>query len=58
LNALFLYGSDFEYCLENLQIPLLQNEFSFSRQSREGGYSNTGIRMIRYLPDFTVELLP
>lgn len=58
LNALFLYGSDFEYCLENLQIPLLQNDFSFSRQSREGGYSNTGIRMIRYLPDFTVELLP
>jgi len=58
LNALFLYGSDFEYCLENLQIPLLQNEFSFSRQSREGGYSNTGIRMIRYQPDFTVELLP
>lgn len=58
LNAMFLYGPDFEYCLDNLQIPLLQNHFSFYRRSPESGYSNTGIRMIRYLPDFTVELLP
>jgi hypothetical protein len=58
LNAMFLYGPDFEYCLDNLQIPLLQNRFSFYRQSPESGYSNTGIRMIRYLPDFTVALLP
>ncbi len=58
LNGLFLYGPDFEPCLDNLQIPLLQNKFSFSRKSPDSGYSNTGIRMIRYLPDFTVELLP
>jgi len=58
LNAMFLYGPDFEYCLQDLQIPLLQNHFSFTRQSPEDGYSNTGIRMIRYMPDFTVELLP
>ncbi|MFA5444265.1 MAG: LysM peptidoglycan-binding domain-containing protein [Bacteroidales bacterium] len=58
LNAMFLYGSDFEFCLDNLHIPLLQNKFSFSRRSPESGYSNTGIRMIRYLPDFTVALLP
>lgn len=58
LNGMFLYGPEFEYCLENLQVPLLQNNFSFFRESPRSGFSNMGIRVIRYLPDFTVELLP
>lgn len=58
LDALFQYGPDFEDCIENFQLPLLQNEFTFVKTSPEGGYSNTGTRVVRYLPDFTVELLP
>ncbi|HOG24701.1 MAG TPA: LysM peptidoglycan-binding domain-containing protein [Bacteroidales bacterium] len=58
LDALFQYGPSFEDCIENVRVPLLQNEFTFVRSVPEGGYSNTGTRVVRYLPDFTVELLP
>ncbi|MBP6867835.1 MAG: LysM peptidoglycan-binding domain-containing protein [Bacteroidales bacterium] len=58
LDALFRYGPDFEDCMENVRVPLLQNEFNFIKTMPEGGYSNTGTRVVRYRPDFTVELLP
>lgn len=58
MYALFRYGRHFENCLESIHLPLLQTEISFLRKSGEGGYSNIGTKIIRYRPDFTVELLP
>lgn len=58
MYALNRYGKHFEDCLENLQLPLLQTKISFLKKSGKGGYSNISTRIIRYRPDFTVELLP
>ena len=58
MNALFRYGPDFEDCIDSLDIPLLQSEYSFRKNEPDGGYSNTEARLIRYLPDYTVTLLP
>jgi len=58
LNALFQYGPDFEDCISNISVPLLQNRFTFVKTLAGGGFSNTGTRVVRYRPDFTIELLP
>jgi hypothetical protein len=58
MNALFRYGPDFEDCIDSLDVPLLQSEYSFRKNEPDGGYSNTEARLIRYLPDYTVTLLP
>lgn len=58
LQALFLYGPDFEECITSLRVPLLQTDLSFVRETREHGFSNSGVRVIRYLPNYAIELLP
>ncbi|MDD2538806.1 MAG: LysM peptidoglycan-binding domain-containing protein [Bacteroidales bacterium] len=58
LNALYRLGPRFENCLDTLKLPGLQNGFWFSRNEAGSGFSNKGVRVVRYLPDFTVELLP
>ena len=57
LNALYRLGPRFENCLDTLKLPGLQNGFWFSGMRPEA-VSNKGVRVVRYLPDFTVELLP
>ncbi|NLA16002.1 MAG: LysM peptidoglycan-binding domain-containing protein [Bacteroidales bacterium] len=56
LQALFLYGPHFEDCIESLRLPSLQTHFSFVRKSPEHGFSNTGVRVIHYLPNFSISL--
>lgn len=46
LNAMFHYGINFEACLENMQLPLIQNEFDFVQQPN-GGYINHHWQLIR-----------
>ncbi|MFY9115574.1 MAG: LysM peptidoglycan-binding domain-containing protein [Bacteroidales bacterium] len=58
LQALYQYGPHFEDCLDNLHLPLLQTRLSFVRKDPGHGFINTGVRMVRYLPDYSIELLP
>ncbi|MCL2727004.1 MAG: ABC transporter substrate-binding protein [Bacteroidales bacterium] len=59
LSALYSNGPHFECCLEQGFIPAqpLQSQFRFQRVSPDGGFVNTGSRVIRYLPDYRIEIL-
>ena len=59
LNALYTKGFHFEYCVEQGAIPArpLQSVFQFQKVSPDGGFINIGSRVIRYLPDFRIEIL-
>lgn len=58
LQALYQYGPHFEDCIGALQVPLLQTHLSFVRKDPDHGFTNTGVRVIRYKPDYSIELLP
>lgn len=55
LNALYFYGKDFNKCLPNLNIDLLQGNYYFKKVSPAGGYMNQGVSVISYNRDFKVE---
>lgn len=55
LNALYFYGKDFNNCLPNLNIDLLQGNYYFKKVSPAGGYMNQGVSVISYNRDFEVE---
>ena len=59
LRALYTHGPTFEYCIEQGVIPAtpLQSNFRFQKVGPSGGFINTGTRIIRYLPDFRIEIL-
>jgi LysM repeat protein len=47
LNALFLYGNDFEKCLDDFEIHLIQTKFNFEHL-KGSGYQNTCWNIGRY----------
>ena len=55
LNAVHLYGKDFEDCLPYMKINLLQGNYYFKRVSQGGGYMNEGVSVISYNRNFEVE---
>jgi hypothetical protein len=59
LHALHTKGPSFEYCMEQGLIPAkpLQSNFRFEKVAPDGGYINTGMRIIRYLPDYRIEVV-
>ena len=59
LRALYTKGPTFEYCMEQGILPAqpLQSNFRFQRVSPDGGFINTDTRVIRYLPDYRIEIL-
>lgn len=58
LNALFRFGPRFEGCIDQLDGSLLQSNYVFTRENLDDGFCNNSVRLIRYLPDYTVTLLP
>ena len=59
IRALLTKGPMFDNCMEQGYIPALplQSNFRFQKASAEGGFINTGTRIIRYLPDFKIEVI-
>ena len=59
LRALYTKGPSFEQCIEQNLIPAqpLQSNFRFQKTGPNGGYINTDTRVIRYLPDYRIEVL-
>jgi hypothetical protein len=55
LNALYLYGKDFENCLPYMNTKLLQGNYSFKKVSQSGGFMNEGVSVISYNRNFEVE---
>jgi hypothetical protein len=47
LYALMYYGNDFEDCLDEISIPLLQNQLRFKKIDG-GGYDNVNWNVLQY----------
>ena len=59
LRALYTKGPSFEHCIEQGVVPAqpLQSNFRFQKTNPNGGFINTDARIIRYLPDYRIEVL-
>ncbi len=55
LNALHLYGKDFQECLPYMNVNLVQGNYYFKKVSSSGGYMNRGVSVISYTRNFDVE---
>jgi hypothetical protein len=47
LSALLTYGKDFEGCINELRVPLIQNQFHFEHRD-DGGYDNINWNILQY----------
>ena len=56
ITALEQYGNSFAPCMNHLNVDLLLTHYNFLKTGE--GFSNRAIYMIRYLPDYTIEVLP
>lgn len=54
LNALKLYGKDFNECLPYMPANLVQGDYRFEKVSRFGGFMNQGASVILYEKDYDV----
>lgn len=52
LGTLMNYGKDFERCLDEISVPLIQNQFHFERNG-EDGYDNLNWNVLQYF-DYTL----
>lgn len=57
LNALKNYGHDFQDCLPNLYLQLLESNFNFVKLGEKGGYENNGIFILHYNQDNDVKIV-
>ena len=55
INALKTYGKNFEYCLDDYNVHLIQSNFKFKHISNWGGMYNTGLFILNFTPDFRLE---
>lgn len=54
LSAMKKYGVDFQYCLPQLHVNLLQSDYSFERVGSNGGYENRSIYLLYYSKNFDI----
>jgi hypothetical protein len=52
LGALMDYGRDFEKCLDDMRVPLIQNQFRFENKG-DDGYDNQNWNVLQYF-DYTL----
>lgn len=57
LTALYNYGHDFQDCLHNLDLNLLQSDFNFVKMGENGGYENNGTFILHYNQDNDVKIV-
>lgn len=55
LNALKVYGKDFEDCLPYLHVDLIQGNYHFEKVSQTGGYMNQGVSVVSYKENYEVK---
>ncbi|MHC1704260.1 MAG: LysM peptidoglycan-binding domain-containing protein [Tenuifilaceae bacterium] len=54
LKAMKKYGLDFKYCLNSLNVELLQSNYQFIQQSDIDGFENKSIFLIHYRSDYEI----
>jgi ABC-type branched-subunit amino acid transport system substrate-binding protein len=54
MNALMDYGRGFKRCLDDIRIPLIQNQYHFVRKG-DGGYDNTYWNILQYSDYFLLK---
>jgi len=57
LTALKNYGHNFQDCLPNLKVQLLQSDFNFVKLGDKGGYENNGTFILHYNQDNDVKVV-
>jgi LysM repeat protein len=58
IHAVHSFGADFGGCLPYLKIPLTTSSFNFKRENNWSGFTNTGVKFIRYNRNYTVDVVP
>ena len=56
MSALFNYGKEFARYLPSLKVDLMQGDFSFKKVGPDGGYLNGGLFILKYTPDYRIEM--
>ncbi len=56
INALKTYGKNFEYCLDDYKVYLIQSNFKFKHISNWGGMYNTGLFILNFTPDYKLKV--
>jgi LysM repeat protein len=54
LSALMNYGNNFEGCIYNHNIDLLQANYKFVKWYRQSGYENIGVDIIKYYEGYNI----
>lgn len=54
LSALAKYGPNFEGCLSNYKVDLIQSDFHFAPSSNGAGTMNNSVNIVRYNKDYTI----
>jgi LysM repeat protein len=55
LSAMKQYGVDFQYCLPNHNVELLQSNYHFERVSSTSGFENQSVYIIQYTRDYEIQ---
>lgn len=55
LGALFNYGPEFSEHIAEYNRKLLQSDYRFVRRNGDKGFVNTGVRVIKYRPDYSTD---
>jgi LysM repeat protein len=54
LSAMKKYGIDFQYCLPQHRVDLLQSDYNFKRISSGGGFENRSVYLLQYTNKFEI----
>ncbi len=54
LSALMNYGNNFENCIYNHNVDLLQADYKFVKWYKQSGYENTGVNIIKYYDGYNI----
>ncbi|MDP3397754.1 MAG: LysM peptidoglycan-binding domain-containing protein [Bacteroidales bacterium] len=55
LGALYNYGGDIEDNIGKYNRKLLQSDYKFIRRNGDEGFINSGVRVLKYRPDFSTD---
>jgi LysM repeat protein/ABC-type branched-subunit amino acid transport system substrate-binding protein len=54
LSAMKKYGIDFQYCLPQHRVDLLQSDYNFKRIGSGGGFENRSVYLLQYSKNFEI----
>lgn len=55
LSALMKFGPDFQYCLKNHNLNLIQSNYTFKRMNGYSGFENKSVYMLKFNSDYSIK---